>query len=74
MRRDTRNTGSMSSVSKEFKGANLKIGEVLALRSENMTNKVNHNIFCEKLKTFIMSEFENGENIFEVIKTLQSTS
>ena len=41
---------------------------MLALRSENITNKVKYELFYEKLETFIKSEFENGENIFEVIK------
>ena len=70
MMRDTHNTGNTSSVSKEFKGANPKIGGVLALRSKNITTKASYDIFCEKLETFIMNEFENEDDIFEVIKDL----
>ena len=31
-------------------------------------NKVNYDIFCENFETFIMNEFENGENMFKIIK------
>ena len=50
-----------------------KIGGILALRSENMTNKVNYDIFCEKLGVYIMNEFKGGENVVEVTKTMMST-
>ena len=36
------------------------------LWSENMTNKVNYDSFCEKLNIFIMNEFKGGENVVEV--------
>ena len=53
---------------KIFKELRQKIGGILALWSENMTNKVNYDSFCEKLKIFIMNEFKGGENVVEVIQ------
>ena len=53
---------------RDFGGATPKIGGILALRSENMTHKVNYDIFCEKLGIFIMNEFKGGENVIEAIK------
>ena len=31
-----------------------KLGGILGLRSENVTKKVNYDLFCEKLGTYIM--------------------
>ena len=61
------NTAS-TNTPRDFKGAMPKIGGILALRSENMTNKVNYDIFCEKLGVYIMNEFKGGENVVEVTK------
>ena len=63
------NTAS-TNTPRDFKGAMPKIGGILALRSENMTNKVNYDIFCEKLGVYIMNEFKGGENVVEVTKKL----
>ena len=38
----------------------------MSLRSENMTKKVNYDQFCEKLATFIMNVFKNGDCVVEV--------
>ena len=65
--RATRPTNiAQATTPKDFQGATPKIGGILALRSENMTNKVNYNSFCEKLKIFIMNEFKGGKNVVEV--------
>ena len=61
------NTAS-TNTPRDFEGAMPKIGDILALRSENMTNKVNYDIFCEKLGVYIMNEFKGGENVVEVTK------
>ena len=53
---------------KDFEGVTPKIGGILALRSENMTKKVNFDIFCEKLGIYVMNEFKGGENVVEVTK------
>ena len=46
--RSTRPNDRLGPVSStDFEGATPKIGEILALRSENMTNKVNYDQFCE---------------------------
>ena len=48
-----------------FIGATTKIDGVLFLRSENMTQKVNYDNFCEKLNVYMMNEFKGGENMIE---------
>ena len=60
------------STPKDFEGATPKIGGILALRSENMTNKVNYDIFCEKLGIYIMNDFKGGENVVEVTKNQET--
>ena len=42
------NAGVMSTP-KDFEGATPKIGGILALRSENMTHKVNYDVFARSL-------------------------
>ena len=65
--RATRPTNiAQATTPKDFQGATPKIGGILALRSENMTNKVNYDSFCEKLKIYIMNDFKGGENVVEV--------
>ena len=63
---------NFTSTPRDFEGVTPKIGGVLALRSENMTKKVNYDIFCEKLGVYIMNEFKGGENVVEVTKITQS--
>ena len=67
-RRDTRPNNTVSSVQKDFEGATPSIGGILALRSENVTMKVNFDKFCEKLETYIMKEFKGGEYVVDVLK------
>lgn len=54
------------STAKDFTGATPKTGGILALRSENVTKKINYDMFCEKLDTYIMNEFKNGDALFDV--------
>ena len=54
--------------SRDFEGATPKIGGVLGLRSENVTNKVNYDSFCEKLGIYVMNELKEGDAIVEVTK------
>ena len=53
---------------KYFEGVTPKIGGILALHSEIMTNKVNYGIFCEKLGVYIRNDFKCGENAVEVTR------
>ena len=53
---------------RDFEGVTPKIGGILALRSENMTKKVNYDIFCEKLGVYSMNEFKGGENVVGVTR------
>ena len=66
--RQNNRSGPVSSTPKDFEGATPKIGGILALRSENMTKKVNYDQFCEKLYIFIMNVFKNGDSVVEVTK------
>ena len=38
----------------------------MALRSKNVTNKVNYDAFCERLGTYIMNQFKSGQHIVEI--------
>ena len=61
-------SGPVSSTPRDFEGATPRIGGILALRSENMTKKVNYDQFCEKLSIFIMNVFKNGDCVVEVTR------
>ena len=67
-RRDNRPSTAVSATQKEFKGAAPDIGGFLVLRSENVTLKTNFDKFCEKLMTYIISEFKGGEHVIDVVK------
>ena len=67
-RRDNRTNGVVSSTHRDFAGDTPGIGGVLALRSENVVLKKSYDKFCEKLKTYIMREFKNGEHVIDLIK------
>lgn len=66
--RHPRNDFRQSNSSRNFQGATPKIGGVLGLRSENVTEKVAFDVFCEKVSIYVMTEFKNGENVVEVLK------
>ena len=53
---------------RDFAGDTPKIGGILGLRSENVTKKINYDLFCEKLGTYIMTEFKNGDAVFQITK------
>ena len=59
-------TGPILSTPRDFEGATPKIGGILALRSENMLKKLNYDQFCEKLHTYIVNNFKNGDAVVEV--------
>ena len=58
----------LNSTPKDFVGDTPKLGGILGLRSENVTKKITYDLFCEKLGTYIMTEFKNGDDIFQVTK------
>ena len=66
--RTNNRSGPVSSTPRDFEGATPRIGGILALRSENMTKKVNYDQFCEKLSTYIMNVFKNGDCVVEVTR------
>ena len=61
-------TGPVSSTPRDFEGATPLVGGILGLRSENMIKKVNYDQFCEKLYTYIVNNFKNGDAIVEVTR------
>ena len=63
-----RPNAALANTPKDFEGVTPKIGGILALRSENMTKKVNFDVFCEKLGVYVMNEFKGGENVVEITK------
>ena len=64
--------GPILSNPRDFEGAKLKIGGILALQSENMTKKVNYDQFFEKFYIYIMNNFRNRDAIVEVTKKLRN--
>ena len=66
--RPNNRSGPVSSTPRDFEGATPKLGGILALRSENMSKKVNYDQFCEKLYIYIMNVFKNGDSVVEVTK------
>ena len=71
-RRPTRPNNRFGNVTgstpRDFEGDTPKLGGILGLRSENVTKKINYDLFCEKLGTYIMTEFRNGDAIFLITK------
>ena len=63
-----RTNNAYANTPRDFEGVTPQIGGVLGLRSENMTKKVNYDIFCEKLGVYIMNELKGGENVVGVTK------
>ena len=59
-------TGPIPSTPRNFEGVTPQIGGILALRSENMIKKVSYDQFCEKLHTYIVNNFKNGDAIVGV--------
>ena len=58
----------MSSTHRDFAGDTTGIGGALALHNENVSLKKNYDKFCDKLRTYVMKEFKNGEHVVEIIE------
>ena len=65
---DRRRDNSSVHVSKTYEGDTPEIGAVLALQNENVDKKVNFTVFCERIGTYIMKEYKNGEDVISVTK------
>ena len=57
-RSTNRNGTVQSSTNRDYEGATPKLGAILALRSENVTKKVNYDRFLEKLEIYITNELK----------------
>ena len=67
-------TGTVqSTTNRDFEGATPKLNAILALRSENITKKVNYDRFLEKLAIYVINELKNGDYIIEVTKNPNAT-
>ena len=53
---------------KEFEGAQPSIGGILGLKTERLQHKVTFEIFTEKLKTFILSDFKNPKDVLPTLR------
>ena len=72
--RPSNRTGTVqSSTSRDFEGATPKLSAILALRSENITKKVNYDRFLEKLAIYVVNELKNGDSIIEVTRNPNAT-
>ena len=45
----------------------------MALRSENVTRKVNYDKFLKKLGIYVVNELKNGDSIIEITKNSKAT-
>ena len=72
-RSNNRYGNALGSTQKDFVGDTPKLGGILGLRSENITKKITYDLFCEKLGTYIMTEFKNGDDIFKSQKYMMQT-
>ena len=64
----TRNGTFQTSTNKDFEGSTPKLGGILALHNENVTQKTNYDCFLEKLGIYIVNDIKNGDHIVEVTK------
>ena len=58
---------------KIFERATPQISGILALCSKKILKKVNYDKFCEKLHTYIVNNFKNGDAIVEVTRNPSAT-
>ena len=66
----TRRENNIIHVSKTYEGDTPEIGAVLALQNENVDKKANFSVFCERIGTYIMKEYKNGEDVVAVTKDI----
>ena len=60
----------MAHVSKMYEGDTPEIIAVLGLQNENVDKKVSLTVFCERIGTYIMKEYTNGEDVITVTKDM----
>ena len=76
-RRTTRPNSRFGNVAgstpRDFEGDTPKLGGILGLCSENVTKKINYDLFYETLGTYIMTKFKNGDAIFRALKNMMRT-
>ena len=60
----------MVHVLKIYEGDTPKIIVVLGLQNENVDKKVSLTVFCERIGTYIMKEYTNGEDVITVTKDM----
>ena len=58
----------------DFKGENENIGVVLALRTERFNHKVVFSSFTDKLKNYVVSNFNDAKDIVPMIEELRDTT
>ena len=66
----TRRENNIIHVSKTYESDTPEIGAVLALQNENVDKKANFSVFCERIGTYIMKEYKNGEDVVAVTKDI----
>ena len=52
---------------KDFEGAQASIGGILGLKTERLQHKVTFEIFTEKVKTLILSDFKNPKDVLPTL-------
>ena len=61
----------LSEYSYEYKGQNEAIGAILGLRHEHFKHKSIYTAFVDRLKTYVLTTFDNASNILVVIEDLK---
>ena len=57
----------------DYKGEHDKIGVILALRSEPFNHMVIYTCFVEKIKTYILSNFDDAKDLIPIVEELRDS-
>ena len=65
-----KNTGS-GSHSMNYTGENNEIGVILALRNEKYSNKVMYTTFVDRMRTYVLTNFNNARDMIPILDKLE---
>ena len=57
----------------DYKGEEPKVGVIMALRSERLNHKMIYSSFIEKLKNYILSNFDDAKDVVPIVEELRDT-
>ena len=68
--RNNSRKGIVNTQTIDYMGQTKDIGAILALRSERFSHKVIFSTFIEKLKVYVLTNFNHASNILPIIESL----